>query len=395
MTSTRCAEVQFKEARAGILEQKPDRSSIFAYNSNWREPIACALPPVPNVHAWPDGLHPVFQHITAEGWLRERQARVGVLDIDDDLGLLLRYGRDCIGAISVHALEESHVAAPPSLDPATKAAVESLRTISGVQKKLLLVKTGAGFAAAGPEGPAPYIGKFNNDQISTFVRNEALTLGLAREFLGEEHVTPATQGNVDGFGHALIVERFDRTRDDQKLRLEDLAQVLAKPRGPDNSYKYDSSFEEVGGAIEKFSARPEIDLVRFYKLVIVNGLLGNCDAHLKNFSLLERPEGLRLAPAYDLVNTVVYYAQGYSTRFALRIDGRYWQHDQLSDAVFQSLGRNLGLNDRVIAGAFNDLRKAIADVSKRLRATLHAERELSFITDYEQVVSAAIARILP
>lgn len=387
--------MRFKGVKAGILEQKPDRSSIFAYDPDWREPIACALPSVPNVHAWPDGVHPVFQHLTAEGWLRERQARVGVLDIDDDLGLLLRYGRDCIGAISVHALDGPQVATPPRLDPATQAAVGSLRTISGVQKKLLLVKTEAGFLAAGPDGPAPYIGKFNNDQIATFVGNEALTLGLARELLGEEHVTAATQGNVDGFGHALIVERFDRTRDDQKLRLEDLAQVLAKPRGPDNGYKYDSSFEEVGSAIGKFSARPEIDLVRFYKLVIANGLLGNCDAHLKNFSLLERPEGLRLSPAYDIVNTVVYHSQGYSTRFALRIDGRYWQHDQLTDAVFRSLGRNLGLNDRVIGGAFSDLRKNIAGISKRLGGALHSEREPGFISDYEQIVSSAIGRILP
>jgi len=395
MNATRRAEVRFKGVRAGIVEQKPDRSSVFAYDPGWRESIACALPPVPNVHAWADGVHPVFQHLTAEGWLRESQARVGALDSDDDLGLLLRYGRDCIGAISVHAQDEARIAVAPNLDPATRAAVESLRTISGVQKKLLLVKTDAGFAAAGPEGPAPYIGKLNDTRIETLVRNEALTLSLARELLGEKYVTGATVGDVSGFGQALIVQRFDRTPDDQKLRLEDLAQVLAKPRGPDSSHKYDSSFEEAGGAIKKFSARPEIDLVRFYKLVVANGLLGNCDAHLKNFSLLERPEGLRLAPAYDLVNTAVYHDQGFSTRFALRIDGQYWQHDQLTEKTFRIFGRNLGLSDRVIAGASIDLRKGIAKVSKKLRAGLEAEREPGFITKYEQVVSSATARILP
>ncbi|MHB1204100.1 MAG: HipA N-terminal domain-containing protein, partial [Rhodospirillaceae bacterium] len=69
MSDIRRAEVRFKDARAGILEQKPDRSSTFVYDPAWPEAIACALPLVPNIHTWDTGLHPVFQHITAEGWL--------------------------------------------------------------------------------------------------------------------------------------------------------------------------------------------------------------------------------------------------------------------------------------------------------------------------------------
>ncbi len=395
MPPARRVEVRFKNARAGILEQNADRSTRFVYDAACQSPIACALPLVPNSHTWSDGLHPVFQHLTAEGWLRERQARAGVLDVEDDFGLLSLYGRDCIGAISVHGEDEAASTAPGAPVSAGDAAVKSHRTISGVQKKLLLAKAGDGFVAAGPDGPAPYIGKFNSDEIPTLVRNEALTLDLARLLLGKDQITAATQGHVENFGHALIVERFDRTRDDNKLRLEDLAQVLCKARGPDNNYKYDASFEEAGAAIRQFSARPEIDALRFFKLTVANGLLGNCDAHLKNFSLLERPEGLRLAPAYDIVNTVAYHDQGYSTRFALRIDGRYWQHDQLDEAVFRTLGRNLELNARTVDRAFADLRKAIIPVSKRVRGGAWSEREPGFLAAYEQIVSSAIARILP
>jgi serine/threonine-protein kinase HipA len=395
MSPTRRAEVRFKDARVGVLEQNADRSSRFIYDAAWQTPIACALPLVPNIHAYKDGLHPVFQHLTAEGWLRERQAHAGVVDVEDDFGLLSKYGSDCIGAISVHG----DGAAPPAPTNAPAnagdAAVRSHRTISGVQKKLLLAKDGDRFVAAGPDGPAPYIGKFNSDDIPTFVRNEALTLELARLLLGKDQVTAATQGHVEPFGHALIVARFDRTRDGDRLRLEDLAQVLGRPRGPDNGYKYDASFEEAGAAIRRFSARPEIDVLHFFKLTVANGLLGNCDAHLKNFSLLERPEGLRLAPAYDIVNTVAYHDQGYSTRFALRIDGRYWQHDQLDEAVFRTLGHNLGLNDRTVDRAFADLRKAAAAASKRVRDGAWSEREPDFLAAYEEIVSSAIARILP
>jgi serine/threonine-protein kinase HipA len=136
-------------------------------------------------------------------------------------------------------------------------------------------------------------------------------------------------------------------------------------------------------------------VLRFFKLTIANGLLGNCDAHLKYFSLLERPEGLRLAPAYDIVNTAAYHAQDYSTRFAVRIDGRYWQHDQLDAAVLGTLGRNLDLNDRTVDRAFDDLRKAVAAVSRRVLDRAWNERGSGFLAAYEQIVSSAITRILP
>ncbi len=67
ISSKRRAKIRFKDAKAGILEQKADRSSIFVYDAGWREPIACALPLVPNIHTWRDGLHPVFQHLNRRG----------------------------------------------------------------------------------------------------------------------------------------------------------------------------------------------------------------------------------------------------------------------------------------------------------------------------------------
>ena len=78
-------------------------------------------------------------------------------------------------------------------------------------------------------------------------------------------------------------------------------------------YDYDASYEEVAAVIKQHSVRPEIDVARFFRRLIVFVLVGNCDAHLKNLSLLETEDGLRLSPAYDIVNTALYAISG-STR---------------------------------------------------------------------------------
>lgn len=365
---------------------------MFTYEPGWTSPIGCSLPTITNVHPWRDGLHPFFQQLTAEGWLRDRQARAGNLEQDNDLGLLLRYGGDCIGAVSVHPVD-GETPAPPTqgLEPASRAAVASLRTLSGVQKKLLVVRDGERYRPAGQDGPAPHIAKFNSDDLPDLVRNEALTLSLLRVLLGPRDVVESTHADIAEIGHALVVKRFDRTEGNEKLRLEDLCQVLVRRRGRGDEHKYESSYEEAGQAIVAHSSRPEIDRLRFFKLVIANVLLGNCDAHLKNFSLLERQEGLRLAPAYDVVNTILF--RTYSTQLALRIDGDYRQHDRVDRALLARLGRNLNLPHPAAEQVFADLRDATRRAIEELRRRAEAERELGFTDRYEQIVTSACQRI--
>lgn len=391
--------VLFKDRVCGRIEERADGSTLFTYADGWNEQIACILPLTSNIHPWPYGPHPFFQHMTAEGWLRERQARAGVLDQDDDLGLLLRYGRDCIGAVSVLADAGSDDAPLPAslaaslMDAETRAITAGERTVSGVQKKLLVVADGAGYRPAGPDGPAPFIAKFPGGDLGTIVRNEDLTLRLARRLLGQSEVTGAQIDVVEDHGVALIVHRFDRTADGGKLRLEDMAQVLGRPRGKENEEKYDASYEEIGDAISKHSAQPKVDLDRCYRLIVVNALLGNCDAHLKNFSLLETAQGLRLSPAYDLVNTVMYWRAGYQTRFALRIDGDYRQHDRVDKTLLVTLGRNLDLPDAAIRNTMRDLARRARTVLKDLRDRSHAESEPGFMTQYADIVFSAHQRI--
>ena len=357
MPSLRFAHIHFKDRHAGTLRETPEGGTVFEYRPEFRAEIACALPRGQDRHDWSAGLHPVFEHLGPEGWLRERQARTAEIEVEDDLGILLAYGGDCIGAVSVHDPERAgRRAEARDLDALTGAAVAGNRTLSGVQPKLLVVKTDDGYVPAGSSGPAPYIAKFPTPDLPDIVSNEILALRAARLLLASGQVVEAERALVRGIETpALLVRRFDRTEAGGKLRLEDLAQVLSKPRGRDFSGKYDGSFEEAGAAIVRYSARHAIDLLRFFERIVVFALIGNCDCHLKNFSLLETPNGLRLAPAYDVVNTYVYARQGYSTRFGLRIEGGWHALDTVDRALLYRLGLRLGIAERAVAKTFADI----------------------------------------
>ena len=383
----RTAEVLFKDAVAGTLVETASGGSRFTYDANWRSSIACCFPVECREHEWQQGLHPFFQHLLPEGWLRERQARVAHIAEEDDFGLLLRYGADCIGAVGIRS-----VAPLRNVEPVAEAPANPGRTISGVQRKLLVVRTGDAFHPAEAVGNAPYIAKFNSESIPTLVRNEHLSLRWTAAVLGKSEVTAFTLGQAAVLNEtALIITRFDRTRDGQKLRLEDFAQILRKPRGQDYAGKYDASHEQVAEVIKDYSARPEIDLARFFRRLVVFVLIGNCDGHLKNFSLLETPAGFRLSPLYDVVNTALYPQYGQS--LALTINGAYVKRDNVSRALLEGFGKSIGLPERAVAQVFADLRGKVRRAASVLEPPA-GEGPDGFVTRFSEVVSSACLRIL-
>jgi serine/threonine-protein kinase HipA len=336
----------------------------FTYTEGWQTQIACCFPTIRRAHDWDNGLHPFFQHLGAEGWLRERQARISHLAEEDDFGLLLRYGADCIGAVGV---------LPPGGALQTAPFIEGTptpgRTVSGIQPKLLVVRdeAAATYRPATIDGPAPYIAKFNSLTLPTLVGNENLSLRWISAVLGDDEVTKFQRGFVAGHdGDALIVTRFDRSVDGGKLRMEDFAQILCKPRGADFAGKYDASYEQIGEAIRHYSVRPERDLARFFTRLVAFVLVSNGDAHLKNFSLLERPEGMRLSPVYDVVNVGVYAADGYSQRLALAIGNDFLSLDAITKPTLIAFATRIGLSKAVIEGVFHALRTGARRANKIL-----------------------------
>ncbi|QGN55659.1 type II toxin-antitoxin system HipA family toxin [Novosphingobium sp. Gsoil 351] len=387
----RTAIVTFKGAPAGELSELGS-DTRFIYREGWEEPIACALPADQRDHYHRGGLIPFFEHLGPEGWLRGRQARAGGTAAQDDFGLLLNYGADCIGAVGIVPVDGTRLADPHRADALEEAATLPGRTLSGVQKKLLAHRTERGFApCVHTEDPATHIAKFNREDLPTLVQNEHLSLELAREVLGPAEITRACPATLAGIEEiALLVERFDRAGE-QKFRLEDFAQILGKPRGREFDGKYDSSYEEAAGAIARHSARPRIDLARYFRLVVFNLVLGNADAHLKNFSLLESADGgLRLSPAYDLINTLVYPT--YERTAALEIDGARRAFDTLDRAQVERLGAAIGLPSQEVARSIDALAKALA-AAKTLEVAGNVQPH-DFRIRYRDIVRENAARFL-
>lgn len=387
----RQAQVLFKGVRAGLLLETAAGGSQFVYDPDWTQDIGCCLPVSSGAHSWPAGLHPFFQHLGAEGWLREKQARQGQVADQDDLGLLLHYGADCIGAVSVVPMGAVEPSPPPSWPD--EIGLPAGRTVSGVQRKLLAFEQEGRFHPATSSSPATHIAKFNAATHDGFVRNEGLSLSLAAEVLGREQVTDFRRGFVEGFDEpCLLITRFDRTATGERRRMEDFAQILARPRGNDHQGKYDGSYEEVVAAIQRHSARPRVDLDLFFRQLVFSVLVGNADLHLKNFSLLEGADGLRLSPAYDLMNTLL-FGGTYDRRMALSLCGGRQALDQVDAGLLLRFAAAIGLPERAA-------RRALTDLATRTAASRHlippgAEDADGFVHRYAEIVHAACTRIRP
>ena len=135
--------------------------------------------------------------------------------------------------------------------------------------------------------------------------NEHLTMQVAAQVF---RLSAAPCGLIffpDG-APALVVRRFDRRADSgRKLRQEDFCQLSGRSaQTAGRNFKYEGSYEECGQLVRTFCPAWRIAIERIFRQIVFNYLIGNGDAHLKNFSLIEMPSGDHaLSPAYDLLCT--------------------------------------------------------------------------------------------
>jgi serine/threonine-protein kinase HipA len=392
MATLRYGIVTYKGRRAGTLREEAAGGTSFDYDAGFTQTIACALPASRHRLDDPYGLIPFFAHLGPEGWLRLRQSAYAELDSSDDFGILLAYGRDCVGAVGIedpaaHPLRRAPGPLASSLD---RAAAATERTISGVQAKILCVERDGLIFPAGRDGPAPFIAKYPDRMLPGMIRNEAVTLDLCRILLGDGEVAEADVATVEGIdGVGLIVRRFDRNGA-AKLRCEDFMQVLDRRPGRDHQGKYDAGYEDLADAL-RFSAAPLIDARRAFQRLAAYVLLGNVDCHMKNWSLVETAAGMRLSPVYDALNGYIYAAQGYTTRFGLEIGGERRQWDTYDRDALLAIGQILGLPRRAAETALAALTRAGDGLFKRLDQPLGLPEEQTLA--YRSTVREAWERL--
>lgn len=188
-------------------------------------------------------------------------------------------------------------------------------SISGVQEKLslVLVKNKLQLTEMGQQGQ--YILKpIPRDilKVSQVPANEHLTMQIAHQVY-KIHTAENALIFFDNDKPAYITKRFDLKPNGGKYLQEDFAAIAGKTK--DNAgedFKYEFNYLDLGKLIAKHINAVEVELEKYYKLVLFNYLFSNGDAHLKNFSLIETSDGdMMMSPAYDLVCTRIHVSDSY------------------------------------------------------------------------------------
>lgn len=186
-------------------------------------------------------------------------------------------------------------------------------SISGVQEKISLRLVDGRLTPAEADGefilkPVPQALAGSLDLVRDVPANEHFTMQFAAQVCGLRAAACGLVFFPDG-EPAYVTRRFDRdAKTGRKLAQEDFCQLAGRSRASHGeNYKYDGTHEELGRLLRQHCAASEQDIERLFALVVFNYLCGNGDAHMKNFSVIETPEGgCTLSPAYDLLCTTLH-----------------------------------------------------------------------------------------
>lgn len=358
-------KVYFQDTYAGRLQEEPGGRVVFTYDAAYleaRQPaIAHTLPLQSTPHVSEPGLHPFFDNLVAEGWLKNIQARALGVAPHQRLALLLGFGVDLIGAVSL--IDPEHPAHKPlaHADTASQAALKSRASLSGVQRKLLVVKEGRHYRPVGPGELSSHIAKLSSGHLAHLIELEFLTTLVVRRLLPDDDVVHMEMTTLPAIGEeALVIPRFDRTASGQRIHFEEFNQLL----GRFSDDKYDGSYEAMGRFIMKTPGAMPAEADRLLRRILACLLSGNTDAHLKNFAMFHTRGGLRLTPAYDLVASSVYPD---FQSIALSVSGiPNLSIGRLKPKHLLKMAEGIGLGDDVLVAAVESLEKNLSPALEAL-----------------------------
>lgn len=373
-------DVWFGETKAGSLSQDEAGALTYVYDDGYlagsdSRAISFSMP----LQEAPFGdriARPFFSGLLPDEGARQRLAGALGLSAGNAFGLLEAIGGECAGALSLYPAGGS----PPSSDDdgveiLSEARLEEILgklrerpllggeegvrlSLAGAQDKLAVCVEGASIGLAKGGRPTTHILKPFIQALDGTVENELFCLRLAARM---KLPVPAVEMRRGGAIPFLLVERYDRVLHEDgkitRLHQEDFCQALSVP--PELKY------EEEGGPgtersldlIDRATARPAADRLAFIRALIFHYLVGNADAHGKNYALLYRGKTPDLAPLYDVVCTAAY--PRLAKKLAMAIGGR-----SVPDTIHLKQWLTIVPETR---GAQRLLVKDIADLADRIR----------------------------
>ena len=327
---TRTLDIWWDGRLVGRLTQDAHGELGFAYCPDWlREEGAPALSVSLPKREEPFSrreCRPFFGGLLPEEGQRDAVAQALGVSRANEFALLDRLGGDVAGALEFLPSGERPMVPDPGDQPAPLdeaglvrvldalpsrpllAGEKGLRlSLAGAQSKVPVVLADGAVALPLPGQPTTHILKPPIPRFAGATENEAFVMRLAAAAgLDVARVEPrVVRGRT-----FLLVERYDRTVGAEgvvrRIHQEDFCQALAF--APERKYASEGgpTLKECFALLRRVASRPAVELLKLLDAVIFNLIVGNADAHGKNFSLLHDRTGPRLAPLYDLLSTVVY-----------------------------------------------------------------------------------------
>jgi serine/threonine-protein kinase HipA len=375
-------EVWLFADRIGTLALAEGRLN-FRYMDEWlKRPNVVALSYSLPLQAEPFDDHkarPFFAGLLPEGQMRRLIAQQFQVSGQNDFALLDHIGGECAGAVTF--LKQGHPLPHPNeggevdwlsddeiiaiLDELPRrpmlAGKEGLRlSLAGAQDKLPVVVNGDRIGLPRNGTPSSHILKPAIQSVEDSVINEGFCMALANVIQLKPAHSKIYSIRDRQF---LLVERYDRIHgaSDNLYRLhqEDFCQALSvvpemkyqNEGGPDLAQCFD---------LVRQVTRPNAPhVLRLLDYVIFNALIGNHDAHAKNFSLLYTSKGAVLAPLYDALSTAVYANR--TPKMAMKLGSKY-KFSEVEARHWEQFATAVGLS---VAQA----RKRILELARQLPLT--------------------------
>src|SRR5580658_4518264 len=405
----RTLDVYLQNDLVGHLVQDEGGDMSFQYVESWLKrsgatPLSQSLP-LRKERFRRKECRGFFAGILPEEIKREIVARNLGISARNDYAMLERIGGECAGAVtfvahgqglpernySYRQLSEKELTAILKELPKRPllAGDDGIRlSLAGAQDKVAVrIEDGKVSLPLGG-APSTQILKPDVERFDGVVFNEALCMKLAAA-TGLSAATVETR-NVEGIDY-LLVDRYDRIHRTapsgepmlERLHQEDFCQAL----GIVSEMKYQKeggpSLKQCFALLREVSSTPVIDLSRLLDEVIFNYLVGNNDAHGKNFSLLYRGIGtddmqVSLSPLYDSLSTV-YYPE-VSRTMAMKLGGEY-SSEKVMPRNFEQFAEETGLAKPMV-------RRRVMEV---IEAILSALPALELVDGATEAVSRLIA----
>ena len=306
-----------KNPAGNLVYNSKDKEFIFNYTHN--NPISLTMPYslksyVSNYH-----LHPIFDMNMPEGYLFELLKNLLIKEYGkiDDYILFSHLSKNIEGFLTYQ--ENLSKKSSYNLDDLINNTQDDIfsnlvkqflqnSAISGVQPKVLVP-----IFDKATLNTKEYIVKSFSSEFPHLAENEYFCMSALKK-AGIKTPKFWLSKNKKLF----IMEKFTYQKESNSFYGFEEFCVLF---GFNKEKKYNGSYEQIAKAIAKISTQKAKDLKEFYKMIVMNFLLKNGDAHLKNFGILYSADKSKrfLAPAYDVINTVIYMPKD---KPALNLNGK-------------------------------------------------------------------------